>query len=147
MAPALSLESSAQLSRVVDVAALVGMEHRANRDEVAVVLVAGEHAGTVREVGQKDGSSDDRGRSGDAGRSVSADEVHEADTRGLRAIADLVDQRDHVEEKITPAVRAARQANWSWSEIGAMLGVSKQALHASTATRSPPEPPSDNRVR
>jgi len=45
----------------------------------------------------------------------------------LRAIADLVDQRDHVEEELTAAVRAARQANRSWSEIGVMLGVSKQA--------------------
>jgi hypothetical protein len=58
---------------------------------------------------------------------VSVSELREADTRGLRAIADLVDQRDHVEEEITAAVRAARRANRSWSEIGAMLGVSKQA--------------------
>jgi predicted RecB family endonuclease len=58
---------------------------------------------------------------------VSIDDLQEADTRGLRAIVDLVDQRDHVEEEITAAVRAARQANRSWSEIGAMLGVSKQA--------------------
>ena len=58
---------------------------------------------------------------------VSVDELREADTGGLRAIADLVDQRDHVDEEITAAVRAARQANRSWSEIGAMLGVSKQA--------------------
>jgi hypothetical protein len=58
---------------------------------------------------------------------VSVSELREADTRGLRAIAELVDQRDHVEEEITAAVREARQANRSWSEIGAMLGVSKQA--------------------
>jgi hypothetical protein len=58
---------------------------------------------------------------------VSVDELREADTRGLRSIADLVDQRDHVEQEITAAVRAARKADRSWSEIGAMLGVSKQA--------------------
>ena len=58
---------------------------------------------------------------------VSVDQLHEADTGGLRMIADLVDRRDRVEEEITAAVRAARQANRSWSEIGAMLGVSKQA--------------------
>jgi len=58
---------------------------------------------------------------------VSVDELHEADTRALRVIADLVEQREHVEDEITTAVREARQANRSWSEIGAMLGVSKQA--------------------
>jgi hypothetical protein len=58
---------------------------------------------------------------------VSLDELHEADTKGLRAIADLADQRDHLEEELAAAVRAARHANRSWSEIGAMLGVSKQA--------------------
>jgi hypothetical protein len=58
---------------------------------------------------------------------VSVSDFREADTGGLRAIAELVDRRDHVEEEITAAVRAARQANRSWSEIGAMLGVSKQA--------------------
>jgi hypothetical protein len=58
---------------------------------------------------------------------VSVSDFREADTGGLRAIAEFVDRRDHVEEEITAAVRAARQANRSWSEIGAMLGVSKQA--------------------
>lgn len=58
---------------------------------------------------------------------VPVSELREADTRGLLAIAHLVDQRDHVEEEIIAAVRAARRANRSWSEIGAMLGVSKQA--------------------
>ncbi len=58
---------------------------------------------------------------------VSVSDLHEADTQGLRAIAQLAEQRDHVEDELTAAVRAARQANRSWSEIGAMLGVSKQA--------------------
>ena len=58
---------------------------------------------------------------------VSVSELHEADTQGLRAIAELADRREHVEEQITAAVRAARQANRSWAEIGVMLGVSKQA--------------------
>lgn len=38
-----------------------------------------------------------------------------------------MDQRDHVDHELTGAVRAARAAHRSWSEIGAMLGVSKQA--------------------
>jgi hypothetical protein len=41
----------------------------------------------------------------------------------------LAEQRDHVETELTAAVRAARRANRCWSEIGAMLGVSKQAAH------------------
>ena len=58
---------------------------------------------------------------------VSADELREADTQGLRTIAELAEQREHVEHELTAAVQAARRANRSWSEIGAMLGVSKQA--------------------
>jgi hypothetical protein len=61
-----------------------------------------------------------------------ADDVDPADLRAvdtadLRSIAQLVDQRDHVDHELTGAVRAARAAHRSWSEIGAMLGVSKQA--------------------
>ena len=58
---------------------------------------------------------------------VSANELREADTEGLRTIADLAKQRDRVEDELTAAVQAARRANRSWSEIGAMLGVSEQA--------------------
>jgi hypothetical protein len=47
----------------------------------------------------------------------------------LRQIAELVDQREHVDDDLTAAVHAARTAGRSWSEIGAMLGVSKQAAH------------------
>ncbi len=50
-----------------------------------------------------------------------------ADTDALRAITELVDQRDHVDNELTNAVRSARAAHRSWSEIGTMLGVSKQA--------------------
>ncbi len=58
---------------------------------------------------------------------VAVTDLHKTDTQGLRAIAELAEQRDHVEDELTAAVQAARQANRSWSEIGAMLGVSKQA--------------------
>ncbi|HEX6220750.1 MAG TPA: hypothetical protein VF115_06625 [Acidimicrobiia bacterium] len=37
------------------------------------------------------------------------------------------EQRDKVEAELTEAVRSARQAHRSWSEVGTMLGVSKQA--------------------
>ncbi len=49
------------------------------------------------------------------------------DTDVLRMIAELVDQRNEVDGELTQAVRSAREAHRSWSEIGAMLGVSKQA--------------------
>lgn len=58
---------------------------------------------------------------------VAAENLTEADTSALREIAELVDQRDDVDDKILDAVRSARRSNRSWSEIGAMLGVSKQA--------------------
>ncbi|MGL5858428.1 MAG: hypothetical protein ACRC35_08515 [Angustibacter sp.] len=50
-----------------------------------------------------------------------------ADARALRTIGQLVDRRDRLDEEIAAAVGAARQANRSWSQIGAALGVSKQA--------------------
>lgn len=63
---------------------------------------------------------------------VWAEEVEPADLRttdttALRSIAELVERRDHIDEELTEAVRAARTAQRSWSEIGTMLGVSKQA--------------------
>ena len=58
---------------------------------------------------------------------VEPEDLRVADTDALRAIADLVDQRHHVDTELTRAVRSARTAHRSWSEIGTMLGVSKQA--------------------
>jgi hypothetical protein len=58
---------------------------------------------------------------------VDADELVHADTEALRMIAELAEQRDGVDAAIIEAVRSARAAHRSWSEIGAMLGVSKQA--------------------
>ena len=58
---------------------------------------------------------------------VESSDLREADTEALRMIAELAERREVVEEELTEAVRSARQAHRSWSEIGAMLGVSKQA--------------------
>ncbi len=58
---------------------------------------------------------------------VDSDELVAADTDALRVIAELAEQRDGVDAALVEAVRAARAAHRSWSEIGAMLGVSKQA--------------------
>ena len=58
---------------------------------------------------------------------VESSDLREANTDALRQIVDLVDQRRQVEDELDSAVRAARSAHRSWSEIGAMLGVTKQA--------------------
>ena len=66
---------------------------------------------------------------------VEAHELVEADTRALRTIAELVERRDDVDSALLDAIRTARKADRSWSEIGAMLGVSKQAAQRKYATR------------
>lgn len=58
------------------------------------------------------------------------------DTDSLRLIADLAQQRDLVDTELAESVRAARAANRSWSEIGAMLGVSKQAAQRKYRSRA-----------
>ena len=58
---------------------------------------------------------------------VDTDDLVSADTDVLRAIAELAEQRNGVDAAIIEAVRSARAADRSWSEIGATLGVSKQA--------------------
>lgn len=58
---------------------------------------------------------------------VESSDLEEADTEALRIIAELAERRDVVEEELIEAVRSARHAQRSWSEIGTMLGVSKQA--------------------
>jgi hypothetical protein len=58
---------------------------------------------------------------------IDSDDLVTADTEALRVIAELAEQRDGVDAALVEAVRSARAADRSWSEIGAMLGVSKQA--------------------
>jgi len=58
---------------------------------------------------------------------VDSADLKVADTEALRSIAELVEQRNEVDEDLTEAVRSARRSDRSWAEIGAMLGVSKQA--------------------
>ena len=59
---------------------------------------------------------------------VEPDDLVAVDTSVLRQLAKLADQRAELDNAVTEAVRAARTAHRSWSEIGAMLGVSKQAV-------------------
>jgi hypothetical protein len=49
------------------------------------------------------------------------------DTSALQAIATLAAQRELLEARVCEAVNVVRAANRSWSGVGAMLGVSKQA--------------------
>lgn len=58
---------------------------------------------------------------------VDPDDLREAETGSLRTIAELAGQRNEVDNDLAAAVSAARNAGRSWSEIAAMLGVSKQA--------------------
>jgi len=69
---------------------------------------------------------------------IDSNDLREADTSALRAIAELAEKREDVEAELTVAVKAARNANRSWSEIGAMLGVSKQAAQRKYASKVSP---------
>lgn len=62
-----------------------------------------------------------------------------ADTEALRVIAELAKQRNEVDEGLVEAVRRARRAERSWAEIGAMLGVSKQAAQRKYAKVAAPD--------
>jgi hypothetical protein len=66
---------------------------------------------------------------------VDADDLVEANTAALRTIAELVEQRDDVDTALLDAIRDARNADRSWSEIGAMLGVSEQAAQRKYAAK------------
>ena len=50
-----------------------------------------------------------------------------ADTESLRTIAELAERRGKLDAALVEAIRSARRADRSWTEIGSMLGVSKQA--------------------
>ena len=58
---------------------------------------------------------------------VEPGDLRAADTAALRRIAELAQQRDQVDSELAESVREARAKKRSWSEIAAMLGVSKQA--------------------
>ena len=58
---------------------------------------------------------------------VAPEALREIDVTTLRAVAELAAARAAIDDELTEAVRRARLENHTWSEIGAMLGVSKQA--------------------
>ena len=60
----------------------------------------------------------------------------ESDTASLRLISELAARRDAIDEQLAEAVRSARAEGRSWSMIGAMLGVSKQAAQRKYGPRA-----------
>ncbi len=66
---------------------------------------------------------------------VDTEDLVEANTASLRTIAELVERRDEVDTALLDAIRRARKAQRSWSEIGVMLGVSKQAAQRKYADK------------
>ena len=66
---------------------------------------------------------------------VDTDDLTVANTDALRLIAKLAERRDGLDEALVEAVRTARREDRSWSEIGTMLGVSKQAAQRKYAHR------------
>ena len=54
-------------------------------------------------------------------------DLEPADTGALQAIARLTDLRKEVDTAILEAVQQARKERRTWAEIGAMLGVTRQA--------------------
>ncbi len=70
-----------------------------------------------------------------------ADEVDEADlvevdSAVLQHLGQLAAKRDTLERDVRAAVEEARRSKKSWSAIGAMLGVSKQAAQRKYSTRT-----------
>ena len=59
-------------------------------------------------------------------KEVVAETASEDPEVGLRAVASLRALLEAVEEL---QVRQARELGWSWQQIAALLGVSKQAVH------------------
>ena len=59
--------------------------------------------------------------------SVDPADLKPADTRALQAITRLTDLREEVDAAILEAVQEARRDHRTWAEIGAMLGVTRQA--------------------
>jgi hypothetical protein len=53
----------------------------------------------------------------------------------VETLRDLAALADHVDQAITEAVAGLRDQGYSWSEIGARLGVSKQAAQQRWAAR------------
>ena len=68
---------------------------------------------------------------------VNANHLVTVETTALQAAMVLAEQRTAVEAQLVVAVGDARSREHSWSQIGAMLGVSKQAAQRKYGTCAP----------
>ncbi|WP_419847491.1 hypothetical protein [Candidatus Poriferisocius sp.] len=76
-----------------------------------------------------------------------AEEVDTADLKpapleSMGAVAAWINQHEEINEALARAVADARTRGVTWSQIGALLGVSKQAAHRKYGTKSPAQLPS-----
>ena len=67
---------------------------------------------------------------------VDPSDLVKADTASLQLISKLANRRNAIDEQLVDAVRSARLEGRSWSIIGAMLGVSKQAAQRKYGRRA-----------
>lgn len=68
---------------------------------------------------------------------VEPETLRRAEPEALRVISILADERNRTDRDLVEAVARARQLGLSWSQIGAELGVSKQAAQRKYGTKSP----------
>ena len=68
---------------------------------------------------------------------VKPEDLKPATLESMGAIAVLVNQQEEINKALAQAVADARKRGRTWSEIGAMLGVSKQAAHRKYGAKSP----------
>lgn len=66
---------------------------------------------------------------------VTTSELVRVETSELQRIADVAERRNALDDELTAVVNAARRSGRSWSEIGMMLGVSKQAAQRKYASK------------
>lgn len=68
---------------------------------------------------------------------VEPETLRRAEPEALEVIAELAALRDRTNRELAASVAKAREAGLSWSQIGAELGVSKQAAQQKYGTKSP----------
>ena len=68
---------------------------------------------------------------------VEPEKLRRADQEALRVIAILANERNRTDRDLAGAVARARELGSTWSQIGAGLGVTKQAAQRKYGTKSP----------
>ena len=71
---------------------------------------------------------------------VEPEMLNAADREALQVIALLASQRDQTSQDLAAWVARARELGCTWSQIGAELGVSKQAAQRKYRTATPANP-------